>query len=385
MNMTDKLYYADSHLYKFTATVLSCKQNENRFAVTLDRTAFFPEGGGQTADTGDLDGVRVLDVQNINGEIIHFTDVPLTVGRQVNGSLDGAQRFRKMQNHSGEHIVSGIVHALFGYDNVGFHLGDDDMTVDYNGTLTREQLDEVERLANKAVYDNLEITAEFPEPSRLSSMNYRSKLELTENVRIVTIGDIDCCACCAPHVSKTGEIGCIKLLDFEHYKGGIRLHMLCGADAMEAYRSKYAQILRISNLLRVPQSETADGVEQLQERLKNREYELSLLRKSLAESALGIAEVFGNTACFFAHAQCDSDSLRHAVNSGAERFGVCAGFLPTENGFRFCIGSKETDLRPLAKEIGTALCGRGGGQPAMIQGTVVADRESIRTFFKNRA
>lgn len=384
--MTEKLYYIDSHMYTFTATVLSCAPSGKRFAVTLDKTAFFPEGGGQTADTGILGGVRVLDVQEKDDIIIHYTDAPLTVGDCVEGTIDDAIRFRKMQNHTGEHIVSGVVHSMFGYDNVGFHLGNGDMTVDYNGTLTREQLDEVERLSNKAVYDNLEVRAEFPEPSLLSAMEYRSKLELTENVRIVTIGDVDCCACCAPHVSKTGEVGCIKLLDFENYKGGIRLHMLCGEDAMEAFRCKYANILRISNLLRVPQPETADAVEQLQEKLKNKEYELTGLRKSLAESALHGAHVFGTTACFFANAQCDSDSLRHAVNIGTERFDICAAFLPTGNGgYRYCIGSQNTDLRPLAKEIGTALFGRGGGQPTMIQGTVGAEQEAILSFFQNRA
>ncbi|MDD6062902.1 MAG: alanine--tRNA ligase-related protein [Oscillospiraceae bacterium] len=381
--MTRKLYYEDSHLYKFDATVLSCEPAGERFAVVLDQTAFFPEGGGQSADTGILADAHVLDVQEKDKKILHYTDKPVPVGQRVTGTLDAAERFRKMQNHSGEHIVSGIAHSLFGCDNVGFHLGDGDVTVDYNTVLSREDLNRIEELSNKAVADNLDIRTEFPDADKLSSLNYRSKLELTQDVRIVTIGDIDCCACCAPHVVKTGEIGCIKLLDFEHYKGGVRIHLLCGSDAMQDYRTKYENIQRISALLCVPQTHTADAVEQMQERLKNKEYELNVLRSRLAESALKSADSFANTLCFFADAQCDMDSLRHAVNAGLNEKEICAGFLPAENGFRYCIGARNTDLRKASKEINTALQGRGGGQPAMIQGTAAADRESILTFFQH--
>lgn len=381
--MTRKLYYEESHLYTFQATVLSCRSKGDRFAILLDQTAFFPEGGGQSSDTGVLGNARVLDVQESEKQIVHYTDAPLTAGQTVTGILDASERFRKMQNHSGEHIVSGIIHARFGFDNVGFHLGSTDVTVDYNGVLTREDLDRVEDRCNKAVADNLEVRTEFPDADKLSRLNYRSKLEITEDVRIVTIGDIDCCACCAPHVCRTGEIGCIKLLDYEHYKGGTRLHLLCGRDAVLDYRAKYENIQRISSMLCVPQAQTADAVEQLQERLKNKEFETTILRKHLAQSALQNAAVFGNTLCFFADAQCDMDSVRHAVNIGLADNEICAGFLPVQNGFRYCIGSKNTDLRKASKEINAALQGKGGGQPAMIQGTAGAERESILSFFKN--
>ena len=258
--MTKKLYDADSHLFEFDAAVLSCTPVKDRYAVTLDQTAFFPEGGGQYADTGKLDAARVLDVQEENGGIVHYTDRPLDVGAAVHGTLETEQRFRRMQNHSGEHIVSGLVHTLFGLDNVGFHLGDDDMTVDYNGTLTRDDLDRVETMANQVVARNIPILTQYPDPQILPTLQYRSKLELTENVRIVTIGDVDCCACCAPHVAFTGEIGVIKILDFERYKGGVRCHMLCGETALEDYRDKYRNVQSVSLALCVPQNETAQGV-----------------------------------------------------------------------------------------------------------------------------
>lgn len=379
--MTEKLYDRDAYLRAFTARVLSCAADGDRFRVTLDRTAFFPEGGGQYADRGTLGSANVLDVQITDGEIVHFTDAALPVGDTARGELDFGLRFRRMQNHTGEHIVSGVVHRLFGYDNVGFHLGDGDVTVDYNGELTREDLDRVETLSNEAVWRNLEVRAEYPDPVILDTLTYRSKLELTENVRIVTIGDVDCCACCAPHVARTGEIGSIKILDFERYKGGVRLHMLCGADAMEDYRNKYASVHTISLALRVPQSETAPGVQRLQKTLEDKEYEITGLRRLLALSALDAAVEQGSALCFFASEGVDMDALRFAVNRGMERAALCAGFCPTDQGYRYCIGSAEIDLRAASKTINAGIGGRGGGQAAMIQGTATAEAETIRAFF----
>ena len=378
--MTEKIYEQDSHVYAFQAEVLRCEPDGGRFAVVLDRTAFFPEGGGQYADTGTLGGADVLDVQEADGIIVHYTDCALSVGSVVEGQLDAAQRFVRMQNHTGEHIVSGIVHRLFGLDNVGFHLGDGDMTVDYNGVLTREDLDRVELLANEAVAQNIEVTAVYPDAQTLEALTYRSKLDLSENVRIVTIGDVDCCACCAPHVSHTGEIGCIKLLDFEHYKGGVRCHLLCGAWAVEDYRNKYKNVREISALLCVPQSETADAVAHLSQTLKEKDYALSGLRRKLAASALDKVSERGYI-CFFTDEACDMDSLRYAVNLGMERAVICAGFLPFDGGFRYCIGSKSIDLRLAAKQINAAIDGRGGGQTTMIQGTASSDRSQIEDFF----
>lgn len=379
--MTVKLYDTDSHLYAFEAAVVRCEAQGDRYAVVLDRTAFFPEGGGQYADTGKLGDAAVLDVQEKDGELVHYTDRALTVGSTVTGELDAEKRFVRMQNHTGEHIVSGIVHRLFGFDNVGFHLGDGDMTVDYNGVLTRDDLDRVETLANEVVAQDLEVTAEYPDAQTLETLSYRSKLDLTENVRIVTIGDVDCCACCAPHVSRTGEVGCIKLLDFEHYKGGVRIHMLCGGWAIADYRVKYENVQRISVLLCVPQPETADAVGRLLEAVKEKDYTLAGLRRRLAVSAMENAGS-DERICFFADEACDMDSLRYAVNLGMERAKLCAGFLPSDGGFRYCIGSGSVDLRACAKSINAAIGGRGGGQTGMIQGSCTADADTIKTFFQ---
>ena len=380
--MTEKLYDFDSHLFTFQAKVLQCDADGDRFAVVLDQTAFFPEGGGQYADSGNLGDAVVLDVQETKSAIVHYTDRPIPVGSTVTGTLDAQLRFVRMQNHSGEHIVSGIVHSLFGLDNVGFHLGDGDMTVDYNGVLTREDLDRVETLSNEAVARNMPITVEYPDAHTLEKLSYRSKLDLTENVRIVTIGDVDCCACCAPHVSFTGEIGAIKLLDFEHFKGGVRIHMLCGAWAMEDYRVKYENVRQISTLLRVPQQETAEAVVRLADSVKEKDYALAGLRRRLAVAAIENA-ASDKYVCFFADAACDMDAVRYAVNLGLEKAELCAGFLPADGGgYRYCIGSGTIDLRANSKTINAAIDGRGGGQSGMIQGSCTAQADQIVAFFK---
>ena len=255
--MTVKLYDIDSHLSEFSATVLSC---ENAVAV-LDKTAFFPEGGGQTSDTGFIDGVKVNDVQIKDGIIYHYLESDVEVGKTVECKLLWDERFRKMQNHSGEHIISGIVHSLFGFDNVGFHLSKTEMTMDFSGMLSREDLLKVEYLANKAIWENVKFNCYYPES--LENLEYRSKLDLTNDVRIVEIDGYDRCACCAPHVNTSSEIGIIKILDFEKNKGGVRLWVKCGADALNDYNLKYQSGLKISSLLCTEQENVASAVEKL--------------------------------------------------------------------------------------------------------------------------
>jgi len=269
MTMTKKLYDLDSHRRDFTAEVLRCDADGERYAVVLDQTLFFPEGGGQPADTGVLGGARVLDVQITQEAIVHYTDAPLTPGAQVRGEIDWPQRFRRMQGHSGEHIISGLIHSEYGLDNVGFHLGQDTITMDYNGELTWPQLMHIEQLANEAVYRNVPIRTEYPSPEQLAQMTYRSKLDLTEDVRIVTVEGYDVCACCAPHVSCTGEIGAIKFTSVMRHRGGIRVTILCGSDAEMDYREKSAQIAALSGELAPDELALLTGIIQQPAELSN--------------------------------------------------------------------------------------------------------------------
>lgn len=381
--MTEKLYDIDSHLRTFTATVCRCEPAGDQFRVFLNRTAFFPEGGGQPADTGTLGSAAVLDVQEAEGEIAHYTDCALEPGTQVQGEIDWPQRFRRMQGHSGEHIISGIVHRDYGYDNVGFHLGDHEITMDYNGELTWEQLMEIERLANEAVWRNVPIRAEYPTPESLAVMEYRSKLDLKENVRIVTVEGYDVCACCAPHVSFTGEIGAIKIVDSMRHRGGVRLTILCGSDAQTDYQRKHDQVAAISAMLSARQSDIVPAVERLQREISALKQTISELNQKCSELRLqALPETSGNVCMF--DVLDDMTAMRELVNAGMERAGgVCAAFSGAdETGYRYIIGSLHTDLRARAGEINAAIAGKGGGRPTMIQGSCNAPRTVIEAFFE---
>ncbi len=384
MEQTIKLYDADSHLYDFDASVISCEKTDKGFAIVLDKTAFFPEGGGQPADEGTLNGIAVTDVQIKDSVITHTTAEEITAGSAVKGAVDSEIRFRRMQNHSGEHIVSGLIHKLFGYNNVGFHMGSEDVTLDLDGVLTREDLDKIEMLANRAVYENVNVRAEYPSPEILKDLDYRSKLDLTENVRIVTIEGYDVCACCAPHVNKTGEIGIIKLLDFLKYKGGVRIHMLCGFDALEDYNRRYKNVAAISAKLSAKQAEVYEAVERLSAELSAEKQTAGELKRQLVAMKIAALEpTDGNMV--LVEKDMDMLNLRNLVNEAVQLCGgICAAFSGSdENGYNYIIASKNVPLRAEAKAINAALNGRGGGKDEMIQGSAKASEAEIRAYFLN--
>lgn len=380
--MTERLYYIDSHVKSFEAKVLSCEEKNGAFEVMLDRTAFFPEGGGQLGDVGFIGGVRVTDTRERGDAVVHFCESSLTVGDTVECELDWDVRFRRMQNHSGEHIVSGIVHTMFGYDNVGFHMGSEDITVDYNGYIEPQDLREIELQANRAVCKNLDIRTEFPPAEELETLFYRSKLELTENVRIVTVGDgLDVCACCAPHVKKTGEIGIIKLLDAIHYKGGIRIHLLCGFDAIADYHKRYEQVKTLANSLSVKQDEACEAVERKLDEFAQLRFKYTKLKNELLDSKIAAIEPTDGNVCIFED-EGDYDLLRKLADAVADKCGgICAVFGDNGHGYNYVMVSRHVDLRAASKQINTALSGRGGGSPSMIQGMVSCDFETAKKFF----
>lgn len=377
---TRKLYYEDAYLRRFTATVLSCQPEGARFRVLLDQTAFFPEEGGQAADPGTLGGVRVLDVREKEGLIHHFTEEPLVPGAVVEGEIDWPERFRKMQNHSGEHILSGVVFRRHGFENTGFHLSADGFTLDFSQELSREELAAIEWEANEAVWADRKVTAWFPEPAALKSLAYRSKLELTENVRIVTIEGVDNCACCAPHVSSTGQIGAIKLYEAMRHRGGMRIRAKCGAGALRDFRARCAADAAVSALLSVPQESIASGVEKLLAERDALKEDLARARMALVEKQIeGLAPCEGDMLLF---AQADMDGLRALVNAGMELCGgVCAAFAGDDGNFRFVIGSRRQNCRDWLNTAKDALRARGGGKPEMVSGSCAAARAEIERFF----
>ena len=396
---TTRLFDQNSHLYTFTASVLSAEAGKapDTLSVVLDATAFFPEGGGQYPDKGSLAGCPVTDVQEKNGVITHTVSLshlngephPFAEGATVQGELDAPTRFARMQNHSGEHIISGIVHRLYGYKNVGFHLGDGDVTLDFNGVLTRDQLDAIEEEANAIVVANLPVKAYYPDPAELSTLTYRAKLDLTEGVRIVRIGTEDApkdlCACCAPHVDCTGEIGLIKLLDFIHYKGGVRIHMLCGSWALADYRRRYTAVASMAAAMSVKQEEVTVGFDRLRAEVEEKKQTISALRAKLEAYTLAAIPPTEGSLCLFDEGM-DALEMRRLLNAAAGKCGKLCGVFSgnDESGYRYVIGRGDAsiDLKKMVKEINTALSAKGGGSSEMLQGSCTAKRAEIEAVFE---
>lgn len=381
--MTEKLYELNSYCRQFTATVLECKPHDDGYAVRLSRTAFFPEGGGQAADPGVLGGVPVTDVQIADGDIWHYTAAPLTVGDTVEGALDWDVRFARMQHHTAEHIVCGIAHRWHGLENVGFHLGSEDVTLDLDGELTREQIDAIEDEANRVVWQNVTVTPSIPTAEELATLTYRSKKELEGDVRLVTIDGVDCCACCAPHVGRTGEIGVIKLLDFIRYKGGVRIHLLCGQAALADYRHRYAQSAEISAKLSVKQKDLTQAVDRLIAEKDGFKLALREANRRLADAMVAAVEPTANPV-FFIGSDWDTDTLRRIVNGLTARCtGLCAAYTGTDGAYTYVLGGTDT-LKEAAAEMNTALSGRGGGDNRQIQGRVQATAAEITAYWQGK-
>ena len=379
--MTEKLYYLDAYTKEFEATVLESYTDADKNVVILDCTAFFPEEGGQSADTGYIGDSRVLDVKEKGGVIRHYTDTILTIGEKVKCKIDFADRFEKMQCHTAEHIISGAIKRLHGLDNVGFHLGAYEVTMDVNGYLTREELDEIELIANRAVFDNVPVKTSFPSAEELAMMNYRSKLDLTENVRIVEVEGYDLCACCAPHVAYTGEIGLIKILDFEKHRGGLRINIAAGYRALRDYREKYRNVLKISALLSEPQATVSTAAESFlssYEELKAK-LKASGLNNARLEAKM-IPDTDGSLVCYYP--DMNMDELRELVNCAKSKVsGILVALCGKDGDYKYIMISERVDLAPIYKKINADLSGRGGGRDNMIQGSFSADLDTVTRYF----
>lgn len=381
---TRKLFYEDPTCRRFTAEVIDCQPWKGGWRVELDQTAFYPEGGGQPGDTGTLNGVAVTDTHERDGAVLHETAEPLAAGAVVEGEINWDHRFDLTQQHSGEHIVSGIVHARFGYDNVGFHMGSDVITIDFNGPLNEEDLRRIEEEANRQIWLDRETQIYYPEPEALARLDYRSKKELTGKVRIVTFPGADTCACCGTHVRRTGEIGLVKLLSCQTFREGVRVELVCGKRAFDTLSRAREQNDRISTLLSAKAGETAAAVARLQEecqQLKGRIY--AMQERAFAARA---EELAGAGAVVLWEDAMEADAVRRLAAAVMERCGGrCAVFSGSDGqGYKYAIGQKEGDLRALTKELNQQLGGRGGGKPFFVQGSVSASRREIEAFWAGR-
>ena len=423
MEKTLRLFDQDSFIRTFTAIVLSCEplsgplrdlfadylkkhpeaaagqegnheeasERPSLWCVILDRTAFFPEGGGQDSDTGTLiprqaddaisEGISILDVQEKDGVICHLAAAPVPEGTEVSGCICWPLRFDRMQQHSGEHLFSGLVHSLYGYNNVGFHLGDDVTTLDFSGPLTKEQAKDIEDRVNEAIFADIPVRVFYPAQEELSSLPYRSKIEIEGQVRLVEFPGYDLCACCAPHVHSTGQIGLLKVVHVMSHRGGVRISILCGKRALADYSEKQEQVKEISVLLSAKETAVADAVRRLGDEIYSLRGELMQLRQARLDRELEQLPEDSRDVLYILEA-LPTDAVREFVNRLMERCtGICCAFYGDEkNGFQYIIGSRSTDLRPFCKEMNAALSGRGGGRPEMVQGSVKAGADAIRAW-----
>ena len=381
---TKKLYYVNSHLSQFSGRVLCCQPCDRGFEVILDQTAFYPEGGGQAADTGTLGTVRVLDVRERGGAIVHLCDGPVTVGQTLEGTIDYCLRFDRMQQHSGEHIVSGLINCRWGFHNTGFHMGTESTTIDFDGVIPAEALPELERLANEAVWQDLEVRCSFPAPEVLPTIPYRSKRALPWPVRIVEIPGYDICACCGTHVARTGEIGIIKLLSVIPFRGGVRMEMACGNRALGILNRAYDQNRQVSQAFSAQWQETGEAARKMNDLLSQYKFRITALERQIfAATAAGYAGA-GDVVHF--EDGLDNVAVRELADAIAQ---VCGGTAAVfsgsdDAGYAFCLVSRSEDLRPLGKELTRSLKGRGGGKPDCQQGRLQSTREAIAAFFSRK-
>lgn len=401
------LYDANAYATEFDATVLSCEEapksetgeNTHTYNLILDQTLFFPEQGGQSPDKGTINGIQVSDVQINDGVIVHtltvdneeaheaavIKDSLPKPGDKVHGIIDWTHRFYNMQQHSGEHIFSGIVHSRFGYDNVGFHLSDQTVTMDFNGIMSEQDIYDIEYEVNKAITENIEVQVTFPTREELEKLEYRSKIEIEGQVRIVTVPGYDVCACCAPHVRRTGEIGILKVMGIQNYKGGIRVTILCGFRALMAFREKAAVISELTGFLTTGQDKLVDTVKKLKTSSQSMSSQLAQANQTLLLQKLESIPAEQEDVIMF-ETGINTKTLRNVINSMMEKHsGYCGIFVgDDENGYNYVVGSKNKDCKEIAGKLKDEFSAKGGGNNQMIQGSVTASADDISKVFNGK-
>lgn len=384
MEEMNELFYRDEYAREFDAEVISCQKGKKGYEVVLSDTAFYPEGGGQPADRGTLGQVNVLDVKRRNGEILHITDAPLEPGMTVHGVLDWERRFDHMQQHSGEHILSGVVHAQFGYDNVGFHMNDEVVTVDFNGPITWEEAMELEDKVNAYIWTDAESRDLYPSEEELKAMDYRSKIELKGKVRLVEYPGADLCACCGTHVAHTGEIGLMKILFVSLHKDGVRMEMLFGGRAMKDYDRKHLLNTEFSCRLSAKPYETGEALQRVLDEMNAMKFRMQAMNERYyAMRATSIP--VGEPVIFFNEPGMSMVEIRkfcdYLISTGKVKTAMIISPKDKES-VNYVMGSTDLNMRDVGKLLNEKLHGRGGGRPEMVQGSFQAEAEAVEQAFR---
>lgn len=384
MEEMNELFYRDEYAREFDAEVISCQKGKKGYEVVLSDTVFYPEGGGQPADRGTLEQVNVLDVKRRNGEILHITDAPLEPGMTVHGVLDWERRFDHMQQHSGEHILSGLVHAQFGYDNVGFHMNDEVVTVDFNGPITWEEAMELEDKVNAYIWTDAESRELYPSEEELKAMDYRSKIELKGKVRLVEYPGADLCACCGTHVAHTGEIGLMKILSVSRHKDGVRMEMLFGGRAMKDYDRKHLLNTEFSCRLSAKPYETGEALQRVLDEMNAMKFRMQAMNERYyAMRATSIP--VGEPVIFFNEPGMSMVEIRkfcdYLISKGKVKTAMIISPKDKES-VNYVMGSADLNMRDVGKLLNEELHGRGGGRPEMVQGSFQAEADAVEQAFR---
>lgn len=389
---TKKLYDIDAYATEFEAIVLSCEEVEvenshgietSIYEVILNQTQFFPEEGGQTPDKGILGDAEVVDVQIEGDEVKHYVTKWLQPSSCIKGKVDWQHRFYNMQQHSAEHIFSGLAYKKYGYQNVGFHLSNQIVTMDFDGVFTEEQLREMEWEVNQAIVANVEIKTGYPTKEELAQLEYRSKKEIEGDIRIVEIEGYDICACCAPHVHRTGEIGFFKIQTGQNYKGGMRISFLCGFRALEEYRRKSEIVSELTGILTTNQENLAEHITKLKTQVQSLKTQLANAKQENMENKIAKIPPKQRDVLLFER-DLETPVMRNVVNKLVEGHdGICGVFVGDDKeGYNFIIGSKSVDCREIATKLREALDARGGGSAQMVQGSVGATVKEINEILQ---
>ena len=373
--MTRKLYYEDVFIKEFTANVLSCEEAEGGYKVILDQTAFYPEGGGQPCDLGVLGDATVTKTLEEGASVVHYCDKPLA--GTVTGKICWQRRFDLMQQHTGEHILSGVICKKYGANNVGFHIGETTVTIDFDVLIPQEDLEKLENMANTAIWENAPVLATYPTPEELKTIPYRSKKALEGPVRIVEVPGFDCCACCGTHLPGAAQVGMIKILSAVKFHQGVRLEILCGQRAFAHYQKVWEQNRQVSAAFSAKPLETGAAAQRMNEALAAEKFRATGLEKKLmtltAESYVNQGDVI-----YFAE-DLEPAQVRELADKIAA---VCGGTAAVFCGQSFCLVNYGGDVKELGQKLTAAFGGRGGGKPGIFQGSLNATQQEIRDFFR---
>lgn len=375
--MTEKLYYKNAFLGEFEATVQSCTEKNGNFEIVLDKTAFFGEGGGQSADTGTLNGIDVIDVFEKDGEIFHKTKTEIKAGTTVYGKLDMNVRLRKMQNHTGEHMVSGTAHNLFGANNFGFHLGQGFFTCDLDVELDGKRIKQIEDTVNMLILENRKVYATVYENQASVDVDYRSKVDFESQVRILTIEGCDACACCAPHVECTAQVGIVKIIDSIKYKGGTRLTAVCGLDALADYRMLCEQNASIMQALSAKRNQTADAVLRAVKERDDVKFECEKYKTLYLETVVKQAEEKGEKTVLIEQS-VDANALTAGINAFS---GNGAIFCQNGDALSFAVRGEADKMNELIKEIKKVPASSGGGRDGFVRGRISLSYDNAKELF----